>query len=269
MGCWVLRGVQTILYVTFAAALGSNALAQRGFGGPAGAPGLSSTAQGAGATGFPSSTAIGAGAPQGRIPGFSYGFNSGFNSGFNRGGFGNGGGGYYGNRNAGRSHAGYGYGSAGRGRGDYRGISSGYFVSPYYYPFLDYGSAPYGGAPEDVPEDPNPQGALLVQNALGAQVQRLTSEIEKLKSSQQQPAAQAPASPRQPDPPPPPVMPITLVLRDGQMLKVQNFAVMGQTFWDFSKQPVRKIPVSSIDVTASSQATAASGAEFPQITSIP
>jgi hypothetical protein len=195
---------------------------------------------------FPSSTAIGAGAPP--RPQFS------------RGGFASTGGYYNNARTTGTSRAG-----SGR-RGDYRNVPFSYFLTPYYYPFLDYGSAPYGGAPEDVPYDPSADTALVTQNLLVDQLQRLTAELEHMKYAQQQSAPQATAPPPAAEPAVP-VVPVTVVLRNGQKLQVQNYAVMDQTFWDFSKQPARKIPLSSIDVSASSQATAASGGEFPQLSS--
>jgi len=59
--------------------------------------------------------------------------------------------------------------------------------------------------------------------------------------------------------------PITLVLRNGQQIQVQNYAVMDGVFWDFSKQPARKIPLSSINLQASAEATEANGGEFPDL----
>jgi hypothetical protein len=240
--------IQTLVYITLAAAFGTSAFAQRGFGegrGGGGAAVPSSTAAGMGASmsgraARPSSTAIGAGAP--------------VRSGFGRST------GYYGSRGSNTYRAGYGR------RRDYRNVPFAYFMTPYYYPFLDYGSAPYGGEPEDMPYDPSADTTVVTQNLMGEQIQRLTDEIEQLRYAQQQPEQQAmiqaPAAP-----PPPPVIPLTVVLRDGQKLQVQNYAVMDHTFWDFSKQPARKIPISSIDVSASSQATAASGGEFPELNS--
>ncbi len=268
---------QTLLYITLAAALSSNAFAQRGFAGgqsrggqyrgdsataaPAGFP--SSTALGAGASlgrpGFPSSTAMGAGAPPRSALGGSFG------GGYNRGGYyANGSSGRYG---GGRSRGGSrdGYGRGGR-HGDYADLPFSYFLAPYYYPSLDYGSAPYGGAPEDMPYDPSADSALVTQNLLGEQVQRLSAELAQLKYAQQPPPATQTPAPAEPSAP---VIPVTVVLRNGQKLQVQNYAVMDHTFWDFSKQPARKIPISSIDVPASSEATAASGGEFPQLTSKP
>lgn len=225
-----------LLCGTCFALLSMPSFAQRGFGGRAAGP--SSTAIGIGA--IPASPSLG-----------------------NRGGFASGRG-YYNNGFVGSSRSGY----AGRRRGDYRRIPYGYFFSPYYYPFLDYGSAPYGGAPYDVPEgDPNADAAFMAQNALGEQVQRLTAELDQLRYGSQMLPQSATAG--HPSDAAPPALPITVILRNGQKLQVENYAVMGQTLWDFSKQPVRKIPLSSIDVAASTQATAASGAEFPQIAPAP
>jgi hypothetical protein len=58
---------------------------------------------------------------------------------------------------------------------------------------------------------------------------------------------------------------VTVVLRNGQKLQVQNYAVMGDSFWDFSRQPARRIPLSSVDITASTKATEANGGQFPAI----
>ncbi len=245
--------IQTLLYITLAAAFGTGAFAQRGLG-PSHAAGAaaipSSTAFGMGASvsgraARPSSTAIGAGAPA--------------RSSFARGTGYYGSRGYYSSRGNATSRAAYGH------RRDYRNVPFAYFLTPYYYPFLDYGSAPYGGEPEDMPYDSSADTALVTQNLMGEQIQRLTDEIEQLRYAQQQPRQQAMLEAPAAAPPAPPVIPLTVVLRDGQKLQVQNYAVMDHTFWDFSKQPARKIPISSIDVSASSQATAASGGEFPEL----
>lgn len=147
----------------------------------------------------------------------------------------------------------------------------GYFFTPYYYPFLDYGDTGYDYPPEDSGADAAAQSSYM-QNVLGAQVQQLSAEVEQLREQQGPGVPQAPAY-NESGPPPspstqneePPIPPITIVLRNGQQFHVKNYAVMDQTFWDFTQQPARKIPVSSIDIPASTRATEASGAEFPQI----
>lgn len=152
-----------------------------------------------------------------------------------------------------------------RSRGDYRRVPYAYFFSPYYYPFLDYTSAPYGGSPYDVPDDPNAEAAIMAESSLGQQIQRLSAQVDQLTYNQQ---AQQAASSGQQDPQAvaqtPPVM---LVLHSGQKIEVQSYAVMDQTFWDFTREPPRKIPISSIDIAASAKATEARGGEFPQLDS--
>ena len=144
----------------------------------------------------------------------------------------------------------------------------GYFFAPYYYPYLGYADSAYSdygygdpGYGYDAAADPNAQGAAMTENMLGDQINRLSAEVEQLKYG---PPQQAPTPLAQQDPQPPQT-PVTLVLRNGQQLKIQNYAVMDQTFWDFSSQPTLKIPISNIDVAASAKATMASGAEFPQL----
>lgn len=154
------------------------------------------------------------------------------------------------------SRGSYGY----RGR-DFRRVPYTYFFAPYYYPFLDYGNSAYPDYGYDPGPDPDAQGAVMAENMLGDQVNRLSAEVKQLKYAQ----APLPPSYAQREDSPPPQPPVMLVLRNGQQLKVQNFAVMDQTFWDFSSQPTRKIPIANIDVAASAKATAASGGEFPQI----
>jgi hypothetical protein len=146
-----------------------------------------------------------------------------------------------------------------------------YWLAPYYYP-NDYGN-PYGGGPDyGMAENPNAQAAVMAQQALVEQVQKLSAQVAQLQEGQQSRAQpftphQQEAQPQpesQPEPQPPPI-PVTLILRDGQHLQVQNYAVMDHMFWDFSRQPTRKIPISSIDIAASARATEAKGGEFPQL----
>jgi hypothetical protein len=157
--------------------------------------------------------------------------------------------------------------SYGYGRRDFRRVPYPYFFAPYYYPYLGYADSAfpdygYGSDPGYYgPADPN-EGAMA-ENMLGDQINRLSAEVEQLKYGQP-PQQVAPLPAAQQDTQPPQT-PVTLVLRNGQQLKVQNYAVMDQTFWDFSSQPARKIPISNIDVAASAKATMASGGDFPQL----
>ncbi len=127
-----------------------------------------------------------------------------------------------------------------------------YFGAPYYF----------SGDNEAVP--PEAFNSPAGDNGLGDQVQQLSEKIDQLQSqlSQQGPGAAATAPTEQT----PPTPPITVVLKDGRTLEVQNYAVVGNVFWDFSNQPTRKIPLSSINLAASVKASETNGAEFPQLT---
>lgn len=163
-------------------------------------------------------------------------------------------------------------------QGDRRGDHGrgGYLPYTYGLPYLpifsygDYGTSQQNDAAADVIAA-QAQTAAATQNLLGEQVQRLSAEVENLRdqaASQPAPAQQSSATPQAapaPDPAPP-QPPITVVLKNGNRMQVQNYAVMGQTFWDFTTQPARKIPVSNIDVAESINASNASGAEFPALT---
>jgi hypothetical protein len=215
-----------LLVGCLASALGSTLLAQRGVGGRVGVPLPSSTAIGAGALSIgPSTTARSSQAAIAR-PGYRSGFNA--------------------------TRSGY---LNGRNRLPYA------FLTPYYYPFgFD---DPNAGVPYDGPGyDPNVQASMMAQGALFSQMQKLTAEVDQLRSAQVQPAMAVPVQPDSQTP----QAPIALVLRNGQTIQVQNYAVMNGIFWDFTKQPVKKIPITAIDVNASARATEAQGGEFPQLT---
>jgi hypothetical protein len=148
-----------------------------------------------------------------------------------------------------------------RGRNVGWGLPFAYYMTPYYYPNFGYDN----GFEAPPPENASAQGAIMAENRLGEQIRRLSAEIEELRNAQQQ-NNQPPDYPQASEAPqPPPAPPIVLVLRDGQQVKTDNYAVMNNTLWDFSKQPARRIPISSINVSASEKASEANGAEFPQI----
>jgi hypothetical protein len=137
------------------------------------------------------------------------------------------------------------------------------FSAPYYYPSFGYGDSAYVSNRYDGPPPPDPrvQSMGMAESALSQQIQMLSDQIDQLKNAQQRGAPPQDEAVQQTTP----QVPITLVLRNGQQIQVQNYAVMGQIFWDFTTQPARKIPVSSIDISASTRATEATGAEFPQL----
>ena len=155
----------------------------------------------------------------------------------------------------------------GHGRGNR--FFPGFVASPLFLPtYWDTGFSSFPGYDNSAPPvDPNAQALADSQEALAQQIQQLTAEVQQMKSGNQQqpePPTPAPATSAAPESRPP-APPVTLVLRDGQQISVENYAVMNQTFWNFSKRPAQKIPVSDIDIAASTKATEANGGEFPQL----
>jgi hypothetical protein len=138
----------------------------------------------------------------------------------------------------------------------------GSFFAPYYYPSFGFGDNGYTSnqyAPP--PPDPGVQSRTM-EGALTQQIRMLSDQIDQLKNAENRRAALQDDEDVQEATP---QVPITLVLRNGQQIQVQNYAVMDHTFWDFTRQPARRIPVSNIDIEASTRATEATGAEFPQL----
>ncbi|HEY1951105.1 MAG TPA: hypothetical protein VGG97_29100 [Bryobacteraceae bacterium] len=140
----------------------------------------------------------------------------------------------------------------------------GAYFDPFYSSFdsaFDYGPGSYA-----YPPDSGEQTAEVTANLLGEQMQRLSDQVQQLGSQQSNvPPPYAPGySPAAPPSDPAPT-PITVVLRNGQQIQVQNYAVMGDSFWDFSRQPARRIPLTSVDIAASTKVTEANGGQFPAI----
>src|ERR1700685_1587402 len=154
-----------------------------------------------------------------------------------------------------------GYGRSGFGyrRGRYfRGWPyAGYYGYPYYgwggygddsyssdsyqnYPVYDYSSANA--------ESDRQQAAI---DRLEAEVDRLRQEREARQS--QSSNASAPKT----------VVPATeLVFRDKHTEEVQNYAIVGQTFWILNAEKARKIPIAQLDIPATQKANEDRGVDF-------
>jgi hypothetical protein len=161
----------------------------------------------------------------------------------------------------------YGAGRYGRGGGAL-------FAAPLYLPYLGYGTSLNTFPSYNETIDPNAQAFGVAQDALAEQMRQLTADVDSMKRqlSAPPPPPSIPETPRAMTQPPAdggtdPQPGIAVVLKNGQRMSVESYAVMNGFLWDFSKQPVRKIPVSSIDIPESTKATEASGGEFPDLSS--
>ena len=73
------------------------------------------------------------------------------------------------------------------------------------------------------------------------------------------PAADPPSSEKQGDPVLPPTV---LVYRDQHKQEIQNYAIIGQTLWNFAPQHTQKIPLSDLDLTATVKVNEDQGVTF-------
>jgi hypothetical protein len=147
------------------------------------------------------------------------------------------------------------------------------YVGVPYFPLWGYYDNGFYDAPPPYPADyeggPSVEGGPSPDVAgLSDEVRQLSAQLNDLQNqlNQRSPSVSGSvpdATPQQTTPEPP----LTVVLNDGQTLQIQNYAVMGDTLWDLSSQPSHRIPVSSIDIPASTKASEASGAQFPQLSS--
>ncbi len=139
-----------------------------------------------------------------------------------------------------------------------------YYV-PYYGPWPSFSDS--YAAPRAVPvEDPKAAARAAAQQALAEQLQQLRSALDEFQrdrvTSPPPPVASPPPVPSRPEPPP---VPLTVVLRSGQRFTVQSYAVMDGVLWDFSRRPVRRVPLAEMDLAGSRRATEAQGGEFPRL----
>jgi len=100
------------------------------------------------------------------------------------------------------------------------------------------------------------------ESGVAEEVERLREEVQQMREEQlsREQARQAALQPR------PSVEDTTattiLVFRDGRQSEIQNYAIVGQTVWVFTEQRARKIPISDLNVEASTRVNAVRGVEF-------
>jgi hypothetical protein len=137
-----------------------------------------------------------------------------------------------------------------------------YYAAPDFYPSYYSDSSGYSdpnmaSPPPDYGPDPNFD--------LAAELGELHREVADMRQMMMGPPpdSQAPGQPTAAPSPAPP--PLVLIFRDGTTLEVRDFALIGQTLWDLSAHPTRKIALGQLNLEASIRATEARGAEFPSV----
>ena len=109
----------------------------------------------------------------------------------------------------------------------------------------------------------NPDNGASAQ--LSAEVQRLSDEVDDLRSEESRRYAEeraaaansgASLSAKQP------AAATVFIFRDGRRISAQSYAIAGQTLWIVTEHTARKFQVADLDASATEKANAANGVEF-------
>jgi hypothetical protein len=101
---------------------------------------------------------------------------------------------------------------------------------------------------------------------LSQEINRLSYEVEQLRQEQEYrpsapPPSQPPAQPRREAKPEPP-RPTVLIFRDKHVQEVKNYAIVDPTLWILNERRATKVPLSSLDVDATTKLNDERGVEF-------
>jgi hypothetical protein len=137
---------------------------------------------------------------------------------------------------------------------------AGYYGYPYYgYPWY-YGDDSYS-ADSYKSYPPNDYSAAYADNSREqAEIDRLENEVDRLRAEREVRESQA-SSPSQARAKPESQL-TELVFRDKHTEEVQNYAIVGQTFWILNAEKARKIPIAQLDIPATQKVNEERGVEF-------
>jgi len=138
-----------------------------------------------------------------------------------------------------------------------------FFRGGFYFPFYAYPYYPayYSAYPAVVNYDYSSQ--YDEQRVMGREIDRLSYEVERLREEEAARAyASAPPAAPQAESRQAPEKPTVLVFRDKHIQEVENYAISGETLWVFNEQRAKKIPLSELDVPATTKLNEERGLEF-------
>jgi hypothetical protein len=134
---------------------------------------------------------------------------------------------------------------------------AGYSGYPYYsYPWY-YGDDSYSADSYQNDQPSDYSSAYLESYPEQAQIDRLENEVDRLREERDARESQTSQARPKTD-----SQPTQLVFRDNRTEEVQNYAIVGQTFWIFSERGSRKIPLAELDIPATKKANDDRGVEF-------
>ena len=134
---------------------------------------------------------------------------------------------------------------------------AGYYGYPYYsYP--GYGDDSYStNSYQDYPS--SDYSAAYENGRQQAEIDRLENEVDRLREEREAPQSQTSARQSHPTTQ---LQPTELIFRDKHTEQVQNYAIVGQTFWILGEQRARKIPLAQLDIPATKKANDDRGVDF-------
>src|SRR5882724_2987076 len=138
--------------------------------------------------------------------------------------------------------------------------------SPYYYGYaaypsyyVDYSYPGYSYSSQDAYPAYDYYADYSAQNDAAQQqdIDRLEGEVARLREQRELPERASPKAPVEIN-----SRPTVLVFRDRHTQEVQNYAIVGGTLWMFSEQRATKLPLSWLDVEATTKVNDERGVDF-------
>jgi hypothetical protein len=159
--------------------------------------------------------------------------------------------------------------------GWYYGYSGVYYGNPGYYTDYGYPLMSFDASPSYASAAAYFEPSSPIQE----EIDRLENEVERLREERETPEtvgsklarSDLPATFRSDPPsgphsnPPPndePQSTTVLVFRDKHTQEVHNYAVVGQTLWIFTERRAMKLPLTSLDIPATTEANQDRGVDF-------
>jgi hypothetical protein len=129
----------------------------------------------------------------------------------------------------------------------------------YGYPYLGWGVDPYwwwdGSSYDQDQEEQTGLANEMNQQSLYEQRMRQQGDQEVY-------ARSAPPPPPRPSASSEAGVPTVLIFRDQHQQEIQNYAIVGQTVWVFAPQHTQKIPLSDLDIPATTRINDERGVDF-------
>jgi hypothetical protein len=143
----------------------------------------------------------------------------------------------------------------------------GYYADPGYYGYGYTSSADYDSAPPPTPAAYMNQGGMQQGQVQPDQVQqnqidRLQDQVDRLRDERDIRYVPRPPTASRSEASVERQAATVLVFHDKHTQEVRNYAVVGQTVWIFNEQRATKLPLSSLDLPATTRANEDRGIDF-------